>query len=158
MHCKIDHLEKYPGLIPVLARWHHREWQHLNPVTYDLQARINDYQQTASDSTSLPQMLVAHLNGHALGSARLVMSDMDTHPELGPWLASLFVPPDFRRHGIATRLIAEIEVTAKQLGFDRLHLFTEDKSEMYSNLGWQEQSREKYYDRQVIVMTKNFWE
>jgi len=158
MHCKIDHLEKYPGLIPVLARWHHREWQHLNPVTYDLQARVNDYQQTTSDSTSLPQMLVAHLNGHALGSARLVMNDMDSHPELSPWLASLFVPPDFRRHGIATQLITEIEITAKQLGFDQLYLYTEDKSEMYSNLGWQEQRRESYYGEQVTILSKKLSE
>lgn len=155
MHCKIDHLARYPGLIPVLARWHHREWQHLNPETYDLQARINEYQQTATDLASLPQMLIAHINGHALGSVRLIMSDMDTRPELSPWLASLYVPPDFRRQGIATRLISEIEIVAKQSGFEQLYLFTEDKCEMYNRLGWQEQSHEKYYEKQVIVMTKS---
>ncbi len=158
MHCKIDPLSKYPGLIPVLARWHHREWQHLNPETYDLQARINEYQQTATDLTSLPQMLIAHINGHALGSARLINRNMDSHPELGPWLASLYVPPDFRQQGIATRLITEIEITAKQFGFEKLYLFTEDKREMYNRLGWQEHFREKYYEKQVIIMTKNLLE
>lgn len=155
MHCRIDHLAKYPGLIPVLARWHHRQWQHLNPASYDLQARINDYQQTATDPISLPQMLIAHINGHALGSARLVVSDMDTHPELTPWLASLYVPPDFRRQGIATRLIAEIENSAKQLGFESLYLFTEDRKNMYQKLGWQEQFSENYFNERVFVMVKN---
>ena len=153
MHFKIDRLVKYPGLIPVLAKWHHRQWQHLNPDSYDEQARREDYR-LAIDSTGLPQMLIAHINGHALGSARLIQSDLDTHPELTPWLASLYVPPDFRLHGVATRLIAEIENMAKQFGFKKIYLFTEDKSGMYTKLGWQEQFREKYHGEDIIVMSK----
>lgn len=158
MHFKIDRLAKYPGLIPVLAKWHHRQWQHLNPESYDEQARREDYLRATADTTSLPQMLVAHINGHALGSARLIKNDMDTHPELTPWLASLYVPPDFRRHGVATRLITEIETMAKQFGFDQIYLFTEDKTAMYSKLGWSELFREKYYGEEVSVMTKSLLE
>lgn len=154
MHFKIDPLSKYPGLIPVLARWHHREWKHLNHESYDLETRIEDYRQAVTNTSSLPQMLVAHLNGHALGSARLIESDMDTHPELGPWLASLFVPPDFRRQGIASRLIPEIESVARQLGHSKIYLFTEDMEDLYKKQEWQPECCEEYYGETVTIMSK----
>jgi hypothetical protein len=47
---------------------------------------------------------------------------------------------------------------AKQFGFDQIYLFTEDKTEMYSKLGWSELFREKYYGEDVSVMTKSLLE
>lgn len=153
MPFQIDPLATHPELIPVLAQWHQQEWQHLNPPSYDLQARIMEYHQAVS-STALPQMWLAHNNGQALGSARLIEHDMETHPELNPWLASLYVHPEFRRQGIATRLIKKVEFVAQQLGFHRLYLYTEDRQHMYQQLGWLEQFREEYFDEMVVVMAK----
>ena len=149
----IEPLTNHPQLIPLLAEWHHQEWQHLNPESYDLQSRIKEYQEAAS-SSGLPSMLVAHNNGQALGSVRLIKNDLDTHPELSPWLASLYVHPDYRRRGIATRLITELEDFTLQLGFQRLYLFTEDRQQMYQKLGWEQQFVEDYHQQPVTVMAK----
>lgn len=154
MPCQIDPLADFPDMIQTLAEWHDLEWRHLNPDNYDLQARISEYRQ-ANSPDHIPVMLVAHDNSKPMGSVRLIDDDMETHPELAPWLASLYVHPDFRRQGIATRLISEIEKTAKRLGFDQLYLFTEDRKDFYKKLGWRELFRETYYSENVTVMTKN---
>jgi predicted N-acetyltransferase YhbS len=154
MNYLIEPVAKHIELIPVLAHWHHQEWQHLNPESYDLQSRIKEYQEVVN-SPGLPAMLVAHNNSQALGSVRLIKNDMDTHPELGPWLASLYVHPDFRRQGIATSLIRELEDVTRQLGFQDLYLFTEDRQQMYQKLGWQQLLIERYYNEQVVIMVKH---
>ena len=152
LNYQIEPLVNHPEFIPLLAKWHHEQWQHLNPASYDLQARINDYQHATS--TNIPAMLVAYKNDQPLGSVRLIEHDMENHPELTPWLASLYVHPDSRGQGIGSSLIQEIEKLAQQLGFMQLYLYTEDKHQLYKRLGWQELFREDYYDQQVIVMSK----
>jgi GNAT superfamily N-acetyltransferase len=154
MSGKIDPLAIHPELIATLAEWHDREWRHLNPDSYDIQARIEDYRR-AMDPDQIPVMLVAHDNGKPMGSVQLINDDMETHPELSPWLASLYVHPEYRQQGIATRLILEIEETARQLGFDQLYLFTEDRDSFYKKLGWRELFREIYYGESVTVMQKH---
>ncbi|MGD8783074.1 MAG: GNAT family N-acetyltransferase [Thioalkalispiraceae bacterium] len=153
MQYRIEPIARRPELIPVLAQWHDQEWRHLNPAHYDLQARIAEYQQ-ATTSSPLPVMLVAHQQGAAMGSARLIADDMETHPELSPWLASLYVHPDYRQQGVATRLINEIELSANRLGFEQIYLFTEDKAQLYKRLDWQEYAHDVYFGQSVMIMKK----
>lgn len=153
MPYQISPLAEVISSIPVLAEWHHREWQHLNSDSYDLEARIHDYRQTAL-SAHLPVMYVAHLNDNPLGSARLVKNDMQTHPELSPWLASLYVHEQYRRQGIATALIKSIESAALERQFRTLYLFTENQQPLYKNLAWQVISEETYFNEKVTIMEK----
>ena len=153
MPCQIDYLAKFPDLIPILASWHQREWQHLNPDSYSIEARIAEYQD-ALEPDRIPVMLVAHDSGKPLGSVRLIDDDMESHPELAPWLASLYVHPHFRRQGIATQLVRETENLARQLGYEQLFLYTEDRDDLYQALGWNELFREQYYEQIVTVMSK----
>lgn len=48
---------------------------------------------------SIPCAFVALDDGRPMGSASLVTYDMETHVEWSPWLASVFVHPDFRGRG-----------------------------------------------------------
>ncbi len=65
---------------------------------------------------------VASASGNLLGSAMLVAQDMDTRTDLTPWLASVFVAPEHRRQGIATKLIAQVVDAAKALRFPAFRL------------------------------------
>ncbi len=153
MHFKISPLAEITSAIPVLANWHHQEWKHLNDPAYDLSARINDYEKII-DADSFPAMFVAHNEDTALGSVRLIDDDMDTHPELTPWLASLYVHPDYRHKGIGSALIQTIEDTASKLNFKTIYLFTEDKQTIYQKQDWQIYANEIYYDQAVTIMCK----
>ncbi len=154
MQYQISPLADIRSAIPVLAEWQHQEWQHLNSESYDLSARIADYQQIA-EANSFPVMFVAHKNGRPLGSARLIDNDMDTHPELNPWLASLYVYKDYRHKGIGSALIHQIENTAATLNFETIYLFTEDKQSIYKKQAWKILANETYYNEAVTIMHKH---
>ena len=89
-----------------------------------------------------------------IGSASLVAQDMDDHPDLTPWLADVFVKPDYRGRGIATSLIQQIESEAKSAGIPRLYLYTPDAAKLYQKLGWRVYEECEYKGVEVVIMSK----
>jgi GNAT superfamily N-acetyltransferase len=68
-------------------------------------------------------------------------------------LMSLFVLPQFRGQGIAKQLIQRVIQLAKQLGYSTVYLWTEDKQEMYSRLGWKFFQETVYAWAKITIMT-----
>ena len=58
-----------------------------------------------------------------VGTASLIFDDLEGDPR-NPWLASVFVPPEHRKKGIASALVRTVEDAARRIGYDRLYLFT----------------------------------
>jgi predicted N-acetyltransferase YhbS len=79
---------------------------------------------------------------------------MDTRLELRPWLAALFVLPEFRRQGIGATLVRRSEAEAGTLGEDRLFLYTSGAEFYYGRLGWSILFRELYEGAPVTVMER----
>ena len=102
----IDFLGEHLDVLPELARLHFDEWRHFSPDK-TLADRVSKLQELAS-SSELPFMVVAIEGKKLVGSAALVYDDMRTRKELSPWLASVFVKPEFRRKGIAAALVRQI--------------------------------------------------
>lgn len=150
MTMEIVNLREMPHLLPTLAAWHHLQWEYLNPGR-TLEQRIADMQPQLRDGL-IPSTWVAVDAGAALGSASLLPHDMDTHPELTPWLASVFVAPEFRRRGIAAQLVRRVMSEAKGGGISTLHLFTPDQARFYAGLGWDVAAEEDYMGDAVTLM------
>lgn len=144
-------LKDQPHHITTLAEWHHQEWSHLNPGS-TLQTRIDKMRSSYLSGMPVPRMFVWVEEDQAIGSAAIVECDMDSRPELTPWLASVFVKPDSREMGIGAALVEKIMAYAGELGFDELFLFTPDREQFYENIGWQSLATETYHDRPVTVM------
>ena len=145
-----DFIGHSPQHIPTVAQWHQSEWQHINPDS-STDLRIATYSRYASEKT-IPCCILATHNEQPLGSASLVVSDMETRPELGPWLASLYVHPDWRRQGIATQLIEQILKIAKHCKISRLFLFTPDQKAFYARRGWHMLEHCRFHDEAVDIM------
>ena len=146
----IDFLGKYPQHIPVVAQWHQHEWQHISPhLTTSL--RVHEYSSYQS-KPGIPSCMLAVDEQKPVGSASLVLSDMETHSHLSPWLASVYVHPDYRNRGIATELIQHCLNNAKQLGIKKLYLFTPDQAEFYLKRGWQHLEHNIYQNEHVDIM------
>lgn len=147
---KIIDLLHEPHHIPTLAAWHHQEWAHLNPGG-SLEKRIEKMQAYLSDEW-VPSTYICKQGGQLLGSAAIVACDMDTRPELTPWLASVFVAPLFRRQGIGSKLVEHVMHQARQNGVGQLFLFTPDKERFYQALGWTTIAEDVYRDCAVTLM------
>lgn len=149
---KIDYLGNHPKHLPELAKLHYDEWRHFSPEK-TLDDRVIKLRAMAQ-SDDVPFMVVAVDNGRLIGSASLVLEDMQTRKDLSPWLASVFVKPEYRNSGIATSLVRHIENVAVGLGIEKLFLYTEHARDLYVKLGWSDIEQCEYQGVNVAIMFK----
>ena len=138
--------------IAELAELHHAEWKHLNP-SLTLEGRAAAIAEAAGRE-GIPSIFIAVSGNQLVGSAALVRNDMDTKPDLTPWLAAVYVKEGFRRQGVATELIARCETEAARSNAGAWYLYTEFASRLYEKLGWRHLERCDYKGVTVDVMRK----
>jgi N-acetylglutamate synthase-like GNAT family acetyltransferase len=100
----------------------------------------------------IPTTLVAMTDGKPAGSISLLAEDMDTHPELTPWLASLYVAPEMRRRGIGAALVRRLVAEARPLGIPKFYLYTPSEEKFYAGLGWRTLEQTTYASKPATVM------
>jgi GNAT superfamily N-acetyltransferase len=148
---RIAGIAEHPELIETVARWHFGEWGHLEPGD-SLAARVAYLNTQAAHPGRIPATFIALEGDEPLGSASVVEHDMDTHPELTPWLASVYVKPDARGRGVASALVRRVMAEAATLGAPRLYLFTEGARGLYEKLGWHVIGAEQFQSVAVTIM------
>lgn len=99
-----------------------------------------DYQRRA-DFSSLPVAWVAVEDDKPVGIVSLKEYDLLSHKHLTPWLSALYVIPDYRKQGIAQKLIDTVLAYAASLGYTNVHLFTDNRKNdylvpYYTSRGW----------------------
>lgn len=87
--------------------------------------------------------LVAECDGRPAGLCLFVRDEADPNPrpDLTPWLAALYVAPEFRQRGIGAALIKAIEDHARAVGAQTLYLYTSEAEAFYARLGWSVRDR-----------------
>ena len=125
-----DHLE----YSDTFALWLHKQFAY----EFSSQPR-GDWQREFRDGQSNGdwQTLIALEDGELLGGASLAKDDLPERPELGPWLACVFVAPQARQRGLAEQLIEGVYSQACAQGYERLHLHTHDRGDYYAKRGWE---------------------
>jgi len=152
MELRIEYLADYPEHILVLAEWHHEQFAAFNPQE-SVEQRISKLK-SRSRRRGIPTTVVALLGDTLVGSASLLKHDMDSRQDLSPWIASVYVHPDYRRRGIGTRLVQHLEGEAKRLGVERLYLFTPDMRPFYEASGWSVLEDSEYRGHLTRIMEK----
>jgi len=140
---RIEQLAERPDLLPVVADWIYREWW--TSVAGASADEVGDLLRCHLIPDRMPLTLVASLGDHPIGTATLLEHDIGTErwPDLSPWLAALYVVPEFRHRGTGATLVGAIVAKAIALGVGTLYLVTVDGEGFYSRLGWQVLSREE---------------
>lgn len=149
----IDLLKNNPEDIPQLANI----WQHVLGSIWLPDVPIEQVKQnylTHLNDNEMPLTFVAHVNNQPVGMCSLREND-GIRPDLLPWLGSLVVNPEYQKQGIAKLLIDATKQKAKQLGFEKLYLFTLDPTipTYYQKLGWQKIDVDHYKKQPVKVMS-----
>jgi len=91
------------------------------------------------------------------GTASLAHDDLDSRPDLTPWLAGVYVPPAFRGRGHARALVRHVEGVARAAGVGTLWLYTWTAAPLYAGLGWVHAGLEHEIKRnhQVVLMRRD---
>ena len=107
----------------------------------------------AAESESLPITLVAVENATVLGSVNVLENDLPLRPDIAPWLAQLFVFPDFRHRGAGALLIEGAIAEARKLNRPILYLYTSGTlPNYYEKLGWSRMEEIAYLGKRRVIM------
>jgi GNAT superfamily N-acetyltransferase len=154
----IDYLANCPELVDELARLSWEEWQEIyRQRQQTLEHSVKNYRERMN-TDRLPLTLVAVRAGLAVtcrelvGMVSLKFHDMDTRPDLDPWLGGLFVLPDWRNRGVGTMLMHRATEEARRLNVSQLYLWTHSAERLYHKLGWQLVERTDYFGKEAVVM------
>ena len=148
----IDYLANCPEFLDALAQLSWKEWQEIyQQREQTLDDCLKNYRER-TNTDRLPLTLVAAHGGELVGMVSLKYHDMDTRPDLDPWLGGLLVLPEWRNHGVGTMLMHRATEEARRLKVPRLYLWTHSAEGLYRKLGWQVVERSDYFGKEAVVM------
>jgi GNAT superfamily N-acetyltransferase len=150
----IAYLADYPQYLPCVADWIYKEWGWELPgsTLESIRSEFSQYLNT----DHIPLTMLALVDSQPVGTASITLHDMNTRMELTPWLAAVYVLPEFRRRGLGSELVRAIESAAIRLQLECLYLFTPDQESFYARLGWSVLEIVEFRHHSNVVMTKLF--
>jgi predicted N-acetyltransferase YhbS len=149
---KIAPLVERPDLAEQVAAWGFAEWGHLNPGQ-TLAQRVTRIRGKMNVDRVPIAFVALDDDGGIVGTASLIFDDLEGDPR-NPWLASVYVPPEQRRKGVASALVRTVEDAARRLGYTRLYLFTSTAPKLYADLGWRPLEQRDYRGDHIRIMDK----
>ena len=139
-----------PEFIPLVARWNWEEWSDLLPC--DSCEAFADDLRRRTRRDSIPITFLALDDGVPVGTASLIADDLETRPELTPWLASLYVAPERRGSGLGKMLALHAVEAARGFGIATLYLYTPGQEAFYRRLGWAFFEASEYRGHSITIM------
>lgn len=148
---QMDWLENHMDKCDQMAEWLHQTF------SYEFaQQSLASWQQefAAGQRNGHWKCLIATEQNQLLGGACLASDDLPDRPELGPWLACVFITPTARRRGLAAQLIEGICSHAREAGFTTLYLHTHSQRDYYTGLGWEVLERFESWGKEQWLMSR----
>jgi GNAT superfamily N-acetyltransferase len=121
-----------PQYLPIVAFFNFREWHSTENTLDEIIIRYQKRMQTGA----VPLALVAVEDTMPVGTVSIKEDDLPQRPDLTPWLASLYVLPEYRGRGIGRELLRGAEDAARRAGVEKLYLFTHTAHALYEKEGW----------------------
>jgi predicted N-acetyltransferase YhbS len=130
---RIAFLADEPATTSVLSCWLLVEWFGFAGRSWK-EACVIVWERCNRDQ--LPMALVAMDGDNPIGMASLVERTEPYGPTSVACLTGLYVESAWRGRGIGTQLCDRVVAEARRLGFSLVSLYTTDREEFYSRLGW----------------------
>jgi len=149
----IDYLKNHPQHVELCARWSFETWGHYTPER-PLEDFIASRKQYLNDD-KLPLTYLALVDQKPVGMCSLAVN-RGLFPELTPWLATLYVEPEYSKQGIGTMLEKATCDKARSMGYKMIYLFTSEANLVpwYEKLNWKVRCVAEIHNHQVTVMEK----
>ena len=147
----IDLLKNNPHAIPALANiWHEVLGKIWMPEIQIEEIESLYYEEL---NLNMPLTYIALYDEIPVGSCTLELNG-GIRPDSGPWIGDLVVDRKYQKQGIGKMLLDVTVEKAKELGFEKLYLFTFDSAipGYYQRFGWKKIGMDEFKSHPVTVM------
>ncbi|HEX8957846.1 MAG TPA: GNAT family N-acetyltransferase [Burkholderiaceae bacterium] len=150
----IRELADFPQWIPTISAWFHEEWHELLGMRTAAEIEQGLAKWLVRDA--IPMALVAVAGEEVVGTVALRAREKEHREQFGeaPWLAGLYVAPQYRKSGIGMQLLRAAEKKAVAMGIHKLYLYTPCAQRFYQTLGWQARQEMTVHALPVTIMEK----
>ena len=102
----------------------------------------------------LPIVLAGYDDGEFFGSVAVVeRDDLTGVDHWTPWIAAMIVRPDMRGRGRGLHLLDAALQRCREMGLSKIHLWTENRSAWYLQLGWTVEAEMTFRGVPITVMS-----
>ncbi len=101
----------------------------------------------------IPMIYVAFINNEPVGTVGLLQADLFSRQDLFPWMANLFVLPEYRSRSIGSALQDFILTKAKEMGYNAIYIYT-PLIGYYEKKGWEYMGDEMDRDGEMVRIYK----
>jgi len=148
---RIRRLDPNEPAFDIVARWRYDAFFAQDGITFD---ESRDALRAWMDGLGYETALLAEIDGRPAGSCLFVREEIDPKHDLTPWLAALYVAPEFRGRSVATALVRAIEEHACNVGRKQLYLYTITAEPLYAKLGWVALEHFDWHGDKFVLMAR----
>lgn len=104
----------------------------------------------------LSVFIYASYEGELAGFAQISESAYRERKDLAPWICDLYVIERFRKQGLGKKLCRELEMKARELGYKKIYLLSEEWEEsFYFQQSWQGEELVTLHRDKLLLMSKH---
>jgi len=134
MDFTVSDLREQPTFFDTVAERIWRAWWEPEGNRLD---HLTDRLRECLDDELLPFALVAHGGARYLGSIVCIASDLAERPQYSPWIAAVWVDPQYRLMAVGRTLVGQAMQACFKLGFGRIYLCSvPERRDFYTRQGW----------------------
>ena len=116
-----------------ICEWNYNWWGIRDNLSYE---EVRCELEHSLNNKRLPQTFVMLIDSKPVGMYQLSMcDDLNSRPDIYPWLIDVYVDKDYRGRGICRKLMETVYENAKKANLDELYLYTKHIG-LYEKFGW----------------------
>ena len=121
--------------LEVIINKHYNHWKKYNPML-DLNETVDKFKNQFTREEGLPIGYACYNEKTLVGCFTLQKNNLKKYPEIYPWICSVMIFEEYRHQGYGTEMLQEIAKKAKELGYKKVYLWTDQAPEFYKKIGY----------------------
>lgn len=114
---------------------HYTHWKQFNKAL-DFEEIADNFKNQLTKTEGLPMGYACYNDDILVGFCTLKKENLKKYPEIYPWISSVMIFDEYRHQGYGTKMLEEVANKAKELGYDKVYLWTDQASDFYKKIGY----------------------